>query len=352
LFTATAASFPGFYQKWHFREVIPALDLLAPSASSLDHMLDGTAPRPFVYRQLFPAIASGIDSITPIAAKERLFSFRTKGGSLVRERFFVSPLARSHEYFFDYLVVYVFTFAFAFLASGSMFMLVRSQGFNPLLATAAASVMILLMPVFMSVGGYYYDYAELAFLVIAVFIALNLPWIWMIPLAVLATWNKESFLLFVPCLYPLLRSKCSKEASLAATGATGLAASAVVFALRSRFAHNPGGSVEFHLHDQISYLLHPMKMLAPVDSTYGIICIPSLNPITVLVLVFLACEGWSGLSLAMRRFTFLAALINVPLFVLFCAPGELRNLSFLYVSLLLLIAVQMKKAEGSSEGGS
>jgi len=39
------------------------------------------------------------------------------------------------------------------------------------------------------------------------------------------------------------------------------------------------------------------------------------------------------------------------LFFLFCAPGELRDLSFLYLSFMLLIAVQLKKAD-QPNGGS
>jgi len=35
-----------------------------------------------------------------------------------------------------------------------------------------------------------------------------------------------------------------------------------------------------------------------------------------------------------QRHTQIAAVINFPLFILFCGAGELRNLSFLYIAFL------------------
>jgi hypothetical protein len=344
LFTVSAASFAGFYEKWHFREAFPERGI-PTTGLSLDVILDGTASRPFVYRQLLPAIANGIDSITPATFKDRLYTFRTSHGKLLRERFFLSPMARSQQYFFRYAVIYALTFVFALIATVAMFALVRDQGFDSLTAGAAASILILLVPVFMSIGGFYYDYVELAFLVLAVLIALRSHWALIIPLALLATWNKESFLFFVPCLYPLFRGRLSRGLSLVATVAGGLASCIIVFALHSHFAPNPGGPIEFHLGDQISFLLHPMGMFVPRDETYGFVGLPSLNPITLAIVIFLIYEGWRGLSRVIRRFTLCAAIINLPLYFLFCEPGELRDLSFLYASLLLLIAVQLRNAE-------
>jgi hypothetical protein len=38
--------------------------------------------------------------------------------------------------------------------------------------------------------------------------------------------------------------------------------------------------------------------------------------------------------------------LNFPLFLLFCAPGELRDLSMLYVTLLLLVAASLAEWTG------
>src|SRR6185437_13156287 len=62
-FLAAAASFSGYFSKWHFRDDMPA--------ASLPKMLDGTADRPYVYRQLLPAIANGIERALPVQLKQR-----------------------------------------------------------------------------------------------------------------------------------------------------------------------------------------------------------------------------------------------------------------------------------------
>jgi hypothetical protein len=336
-FIVSSASFFGFYGKWHFRDAHPDLDAQAFSGS-LDKVLDGTAPRPFVYRQLLPMIANGIDRATPETLKDRLFSITTPGGHLLRERLFVATLAQDRHYFFRYWIIYLLTFFFSFASTCAMYFLVGNMGYDPLVATFSSAFFILLMPFFMSVGGYYYDYVELTFLVLAVLIALRFYWGWLIPLALLAAWNKESFLLFVPCLYPLLRMKYSRQMALVATAANGVACGLVVFLLRIRYAQNPGGTVQFHMFAQILYFLNPLRMLSPLDSTYGIIFLPSLNPISLVLIFWIVWNGWKSLPISIRRFSIVASIINIPLFLLFCSPGELRNLSFLYVPFLLLIA--------------
>ena len=55
-------------------------------------------------------------------------------------------------------------------------------------------------------------------------------------------------------------------------------------------------------------------------------------------LIWTAVRGWRVMPDVMKLHTKYAAIINIPLFVLFCGPGELRNLSMLFVPLLLFIA--------------
>ena len=59
-----------------------------------------------------------------------------------------------------------------------------------------------------------------------------------------------------------------------------------------------------------------------------------------------AIRGWRFLSRAMQRHAFLAAAINVPLYLIFCNPGELRNLSMLSVALLALLAANLDRSSG------
>ena len=55
-FIVAAASYGGFFQKWEFRD---------GTTYSAPTMFEGTAKRPFVYRQLLPSMANLIEYVTP-----------------------------------------------------------------------------------------------------------------------------------------------------------------------------------------------------------------------------------------------------------------------------------------------
>lgn len=345
-FMISSASFLGFYVKYHFREADPAQNL-SEQRYSLNLVLDGTASRPFIYRQLIPMIANQADRLTPQPIQDKLYATFTGRHDWLRE-LYPTPLGQDHNYFLRYSVVYLLSFASALLSTWAMFLLLRRQNFDLLVSLLAAFAVILLLPYFMTVGSYYYDYPELAFMSLSVYLALRSQWRWLILLALFATWNKESYLFFVPCLYPLLRKQSSRQQALLITTATGLISAAVMFTLHALYAYNPGGTTEFHLGEQIAYLLHPWRWIPQHETTYGIPLEPNFILWALVLAVLLVRSGWSSLSLPLRRFTLLATAINLPLFLLFCNEGELRNLSFLYLPLLFLIAVFIQKAQTRS----
>jgi hypothetical protein len=51
--------------------------------------------------------------------------------------------------------------------------------------------------------------------------------------------------------------------------------------------------------------------------------------------------GWRKLPVEMQRHAQIAAAINIPLFLLFCSPGEMRDFSMLYIVFLLLLAANL-----------
>ena len=72
-FVVAAASFNGYYHKWHFAELdAPGDDL----RYHFEMMMDGTAYRPYVQRQLLPAAANWIDSAVPRSFETWLYSGR------------------------------------------------------------------------------------------------------------------------------------------------------------------------------------------------------------------------------------------------------------------------------------
>jgi hypothetical protein len=121
-----------------------------------------------------------------------------------------------------------------------------------------------------------------------------------------------------------------------------LISAAVYFALRSRFQHNPGGTVVTHLIDQVHFFFHPTNS-SLFEKTYGVVAIRTFNPLVVALIAWTAWREWRFLPKAIQRHARIAAIINIPLYFLFCAPGELRDLSMLYITLLLLMAANLSQ---------
>ena len=322
-FVTASATFNGFYAKYHFYDW--STWTIAPLR--LDAMLDGTGFRPFIYRQMLPTAANWIDGATPEAVKTWLFNAQLRDRRLPDEMF-DSPIARDRVYFFRYLVVYFATFLFALLAVYAMHMVCRALDLNPIAAVFAPVVFILLLPYFQSKGGFFYDYPELALMALAVWAALKFDWFWILPIAALGTWNKESFLLFIPALYPILRQRTSRNSALMGTGVLCLVSAAVYVPINFRFARNPGGIVGFGLTQQIHFLLHPSLWIfgdPPLDKTYGLLLLPAYTLLPMALLIWTAWRGWRYLPPVMRRHGKIAAAINLPLYLLFgnqanCAP--------------------------------
>jgi hypothetical protein len=343
-FIVASASFNGYYHKWHFSED----DVTGEDARfHFDMMVDGTAYRPYVYRQLLPACANGIDRVVPESFKSWLYNHQWIGTELP-EPLFDSPTAENPVYFFRYLLIYIATFLFALLALYAMHLVCRTLQAPLPAAVFAPVIVILLIPYFQSEGGFFYDYPEIAFFALAAWIALNFNWGWIIPIAILGTWNKESSLLFVPTLYPFLRQRSSRRSAWLGIGVLCLLCLAAHYPVRMAFAHNPGGSLEMHWRDQLKYLLQLPRLFFGMETTYGVRALKAFTILPMALLAWTVWRGWPLLPRVVQRHAQIAAAINLPLYFLFCWPGELRDLSLLYVVLLLILAVNLKKWIGGA----
>ena len=338
-YLAAAASFNGSIDKWHLDDIQFGS---THGTGSLESAIDGTGGRPFVYRQLLPTLANQIDRRIPEAAKDRLFNLKRRNGLLFRERFIDSPIAQDRTYFLRYWIVFVAVFLFSWISVYAMYLVGQAMGFLPSAAAIAAIAMILLMPYIQDGAGHYYDYPELAFLMLAIWMAIKFDWWWMIPLVALATYNKESFLLFTPTLYPFLRQRTSRIHALAGIGVLGLTAAAVNFLLHLQFSHNPGASIEFHLMDQIRSLpaLYDPRYMNLVK-TYDLWMPRTENLLSLTFIAWTVLRIWRLLPKPIQRHMQIAAVISFPLYFMFCIPFEVRDLSFLYGSLLALIAANL-----------
>jgi hypothetical protein len=334
LIVASAASFSAFYEKWHFREAgVRGFDSIA----QFDQMIDGTANRPYIYRQLLPDIANSLTRALPVDAIARRVPARAK------ERIGVAFNLSSKKYPAQYLIVYIATYLSALLAAFALYRVCTAVNLSQPAAVFATVVFMLLFPLIGIKGGYFFDYPELFFMAVAAWMALEFDWWWIIPIAALGTWNKESFLLLMFALYPLFRLRSSRLKSLIAVGVLVAVCVVVYLPIRQHFAHNPGGTVEWHLKDQVDFYLHPFRVDTWVDRTYDLM-FPALSaPIPLMLLIWVVWRSWRLLPRWLKRHAQIAAVINIPLYLLFCQPGEFRDLSLLFISFLLVLAFSLQQ---------
>jgi hypothetical protein len=200
--------------------------------------------------------------------------------------------------------------------------------------------MILAIPYFMSGGGYFYDYPELAFLALAVWMTLKFDWWWLIPLVALATWNKESFLLMAVTLYPIIRSKTSFRSAWIGTLVLCLTSGLVYLAVRAHYLQNPGGAVLMKWRHQIKFLLR-FSSYFDWETTYGVAMFKAFSLFSLVLIGWTAWKGWKRLPKPIQQHGKIAAAINVPMFLLFCSPGEMRDFSMLYIVFMLMVAANL-----------
>lgn len=337
-FVAASASFFGYFQKAHFLDH----GLGGDYGGTFQTMMDGTANRPWVYRQMLPMIGNWVNCRISDSTQDWLYNLKATDGRPVREHFFQSDIANDRRYFVRYAAIYIAVFLLAWLATYAMSRTCASLGVDRATSSFASIIMILGVPYLIN---YFYDFPELAFLALACWIAIEFNWWWLIPVCVLGTWNKESFLLFIPTLYPFIRGRVSRKQAWIGTSVLLMAALTVYLPIHMHFKNNPGGTVLLRLDRQILVGRQLWGLFAH-DTTYGILTLTPFNPFFLALITWTAWRGWSLLPKMAQGHARIALAINIPLYILFCEVGELRDLSFLYVTLLLLIAQNLRTWNG------
>ena len=334
----SAATFNGFYSKWGLSESSQRYNIAV--------MIDGSAHRPFVYRQLLPDIANAFVQITPADSLEKATGLLFYKDALRSK--ITSPEARDPKYIWQYHIIYYLTFLsiLAGCFTGRYALLV--MGIEALPAAVAPAVLTLLMPFFQTNIGQFYDYPELMFMAAAVGLALRGPWVAILPLSIVATWNKEAFLFFLMTLFPLLRTRLPTLGAGAITLSAMFLSGVTYLVVRGRFAGNPGGAVELHFGDA-ARIYSQLGEWFKLEVNYGVLGPKSFGLLPLVVLVGLGLRAWGGLPQAVRQHFILAVAVNLPLFIVLCYPREMRNLSMLYVSLAAFMALAMTpRSDGSS----
>lgn len=310
MFVVTLASWNGFYDKWDFRA--------GAERYGFDVMLEGTAESPFVYRRLALDIAKAMAHIMPHSLKNHLKKYATK-----RTRHQV-------EYFIVYgLCIVIFLAALLILRS-----ILQETVHDNLAATLAASIFALLFPFFETNGGYYYDFFELFFFFLAAWCALHGKWFAILLISPIASYNKETFLMFLPALYPLLKERIGIKRS-AFTLLASMFLSGIVYLILKHIYH---GAHYNNISENIHYLLNIKSYFTRFDWTYGIKTGKGFFLPHVLLLVLLVRLSWRLLDTMWRTHVKIALILNVPAVFISGLLVELRNFSCLYMSFAVLLA--------------
>lgn len=327
-----AASFCGMYAKHGFG--------LPGSGAELPAMLDGTADRPYVYRQLLPAMANLGEKIIPRGVQERFvahLALDAPAHSPLRNTFTRAANSDNPRYALRYYIVYGLAFAGLLAAMFVLRAICLDMTGDEAASTIAPLAFALAVP-----ASYYYDFPELFFMTLGVWLALRGKALWLIPLTLVATFNKESFPFFVLALYPFLRERVSRRTTLLCLGACFALGAAVNVLVKLEYAGNAGAPALINLWFNLRFFADPRNYLL-TEWTYGLLMPKGVNVLILFVLFVLVRAGWGGLPTVAKRHALFVAAINVPLFLALGYADEVRALSMIDVSAVLIVCVALAR---------
>jgi hypothetical protein len=322
-----AASFNGFYDKWSLRDGEPRY--------SSDLMLAGQADRPFVYRHLNPWVVNAAAEVAPPTLKAALVKSSPDWTGASR----IGPdkaLAKAPDAFFRYMCLYYLTFVEWFFAIVTL-TLVATRFAGPAGGLGASFLFALVFPVFLTQGGYFYDFPEMLFFAAAVYAAARGNFLMLAICATIGTMNKETMVFFAPTLYPFLRAKLGFRPAVITVVAMVFTSAVVYLAIRYLFRDNPGVASDFQLRYALEWYANPLHLLEK-EKTYGLMLFKAYSLIGIGFAALFAASGWPRAPKVLREHVALTLLINLPLFLLMGYHGEMRNLSLTFVGWTVLAA--------------
>lgn len=331
-YIVAAASFNGLF-------VVNAFMDSHDPRRSFQAMYDDTAYKPFIYRQLMIKTAKKIREVLPEETQTSLIQ-EFKYFDIIGKQYARAKI--EERFVIEYHILYFMCFVCIFF---SMF-LWRQIGIeitgNKYIGTLTACAFAIIFPMFEWLWVYY-DCGEILFCSAAVLLALRGYWIAIILISPIAAYNKESFLFFVLTLYPFLNLKLDKKKSAATVLFSAFLCGAVYLYTASIYAGNVGGNTEWHLYEHLHdfFILDSWKLPYPF---YGVWWYIGFFIPNTLMLAWLAKCTWKKLPEHWKNHIKIALMLNVPLFLLFCQPNEIRNFSLIYVGFIAMLSIFIKEA--------
>jgi hypothetical protein len=339
--------------KWGFRD--DQKDGFATSYS-LVGMMNGDAPKPFVYRSSFPKAAKWIAERIDPAVRAKLFKSITRHDSL-RNAYFTSVPG---EYWTPVVaLVYHLTYIAVVLATLFALLLVyklaRLHGLSFGHSVGFLGAFSFIYPLTFQQGGYYYDFFELLGVLGACYFVLTNRWLACTLTIAVFSLNKETFFLVPLALFFLHERDVTLSRRVAwLVVQLGICAATRQF-IMSGYGGNAGGFVEYHVWDNLKFWLNPASYLSFYNLVGKGIFTPSLeNPLMLVPLAVFFRAAWRATPARYRSY-FLAAFL--PVLVLFCFFGyrdEARNFSVVFPAIVLIAlhgANRFDAIFGESAGG-
>ena len=309
-------------------------------------MLDGTAELPYVKRQLVPIIANHLANLIPTKDQAAFVQYHLDKYHLKQIYFGKAKYQNKgmENWSADYAIKYHITYIILFISLMGTLYLLRALTHKLIvnenyLAPFIPILFLLLLPLSFLHGNFYYVFVELFFLSALLLAAAYGRFFWWLILLPIAVFNKESNIL-VPLLYAIFIFTHCKHWGTRITVLTSIALSAMVYSsIKLKFEQNAGGTVIWQLGQNIEFWLNPKNYFLWHDFYAPLIPFPrGLNFLFLMVLFSLIFKNWKTKPMNLKALLATAVAINIPLVLFFCHMDEMRNLSFLFIPIHLLIA--------------
>ena len=316
LITLTSNITNSFFIKWGFRELDPV--------ASLTKMIDGTANKPFVFRSAVPKLVNFTISQIDEKYINKFYLQISKHDSLKKHYFsnisndIYTPKMCAIYYSMFALVFISYFFSLFYLR---LIFLHFSNGFSA--SILSIIIFSLCYPLLFELGGYYYDFFELFFATLSVYLWIKQKKILGSISMILAVFNKETaFLLGLSSFF--LHSKNTAKITRWIYLSTILCFSLLIrHLIMSGYDDNPGSTFYFAVLGNFLAFINPLSYFH-FEQLYGVIASPTIeNVLLIFIFIFWFKKGWVNVPKNMR-YPIMASIL--PTAVLWAICGNFNEL--------------------------
>lgn len=326
-----------FLLRWGFKDRQP--DSRYQQSFSLVGMMDGQAPRPFVYRSGAARALKWLVEKIPQAHRERLHKSILRYDSLRNAYFpgipdqYWTPTV-SIVYHLMYLLVTLTCMTLLWLC----WRLARMHDVPWSSSLGLVTGFSFVYPLTFQQGGYYYDFIELACALGATYTCLSRRWLSCVAFVTLGSLNKETFFLVPAALMFAHDGGSNRKPYLSWLIAMVALSLSLRWWIMHPYSQHHGVMVEHHALDNLLFWLDPRNYLSFYNLTAKGILTPSLqNPLFLVPAALFLRASWRASPAHVRRYV---AAIWLPLLGLYAAFGykdELRALAIGFPALWLVV---------------